>query len=198
MSRLHAAAPLRVIRDPRPPPRLPNTVFGTLAFVVTELMFFAGMVSAFSIARAGSVLGWPPPGQPRLPQVETAVNSFALLLSGLLLHIAGRRFTKQRHSARAPLFFAIALGLFFVASQGVEWLALIREGLTLTSSQHGGFFYLIVGSHAVHAVAALCVLAMVALRLLRGRLQSSTFTAARIFWYFVVGIWPALYLLVYL
>jgi len=43
---------------------------------------------------------------------------------------------------------ALVLGAFFVVGQGLEWLALLRHGLTLTSSQLGSFFYLIVGLHA--------------------------------------------------
>jgi heme/copper-type cytochrome/quinol oxidase subunit 3 len=96
------------------------------------------------------------------------------------------------------LLASIGLGAFFVIFQGVEWVALIREGLTLTSSHHGSFFYLIVGLHALHAVGAITVLAWVWLRLQRGRLTASRFYAAQIFWYFVVGLWPILYLRVYL
>jgi len=192
------APPFQVLTDPRPPTLLPNAVLGMLIFVIVEIMFFAGMVSAFLIAKAGSVLGWPPPGQPRLPIGETAVNSLALLASGVALYLAGRAYRKERKSARGPLLAAIALGAFFVVFQGVEWLALIREGLTLTTSTHGAFFYLIVGSHAVHAVAALAGLAYVFGRLRRRLLGHSTFAAARVFWYFVVAVWPVLYGVVYL
>ena len=38
---------------------------------------------------------------------------------------------------------------------GAEWVALIAEGLTLTTSAHGGFFYVIVGTHGLHALGAL-------------------------------------------
>jgi heme/copper-type cytochrome/quinol oxidase subunit 3 len=169
-----------------------------IMFVFVEIMFFAGMVSAFLIAKAGSVLGWPPPGQPRLPIGETAVNSLALLASGVVLFLAGRAYRKERKSARTPLALAIALGCFFVAFQGAEWLALIREGLTLTTSTHGSFFYLIVGSHAAHAVAALGGLLYALLRLRRRVLNHSTFAAVRVFWYFVVAVWPVLYGVVYL
>lgn len=192
------APPFQVLTDPRPPALLPNAVLGMILFVVVEIMFFAGMVSAFLIAKAGSVLGWPPPGQPRLPIAETALNSLALLASGAVLWWAGRAYQKERKSARAPLLVAIALGCFFVGFQGVEWLALIREGLTLTTSTHGSFFYLIVGSHAAHAVAALGGLLYAHLRLRRRLLNHSTFTAARVFWYFVVAVWPVLYGVVYL
>lgn len=190
-------APFQVISDPRPPPLLPNAVLGMLIFVLTEIMLFAGMVSAFSIARASSLLGWPPPGQPRLPFEETAVNTVALLLSGLLLFHAGRVFQREQRRAEGPLLVALALALFFLLFQGIEWLALLREGLTLQSSQHGAFFYLIVGTHALHALAAVVALLMVWRRLRQRRLRDDTFQAVRVFWYFVVLVWPALYLLVY-
>ncbi len=187
---------LRVVTNPRPPV-IPSAVLGMLLFLFTEVMLFAGMISALGIARSQSLLGWPPPGQPRLPVEETAFNTAALLLSGVLLFMAQKAFRKDRRRAKPWLGGAIALGSFFVVFQGVEWVALIREGLTLTSSTHGSFFYLIIGMHALHAVGALTVLAMNFLRLQRGRLSQSTFASGQAFWYFVVGVWPLLYWRVY-
>ena len=82
--------------------------------------------------------------------------------------------------------------------QGVEWVALLREGLTMTSSNHGAFFYLIVGTHALHAVVAIVALTWVYVLMRRGTLAPSTFTATQVFWYFVVILWPVIYLRVYL
>ena len=190
-------APLRVMTEPRPPPAVPSAVLGTLIFVVTETMLFAGLISAFVIVRA-SAPEWPPADQPRLPIGETAFNTVALLLSGLVLYRASRVFNEQRQSARRPLLISIGLGAFFVLFQGFEWAQLIGQGLTLTSSTHGGFFYLIVGMHALHALAALIFLVRAYLKLTAHRLSRSTFAAAQVFWYFVVGLWPILYLRVYL
>jgi len=190
-------ATLRVISDPRPRPILPSAVLGTLIFVIAEMMMFAGLMSAFSIVKAGA-LGWPPPGQPRLPVEATAFNTAVLLASAVFLFIANRSFARNRNLARRPLFTAMGLGAFFVVFQGYEWVSLIRQGLTLTSSNHGSFFYLIVGMHGFHAIAGLTVLGTAGLKLSRGLLAPSTFAAAQIFWYFVVGLWPILYFMVYL
>ena len=179
-------------------PIVSSAVLGVLMFVICEIMLFAGMISAFMIVRTQALGQWPPPGQPRLPIEETAFNTAALLLSGILLYRAHRSFTENYESAKLPLLASILLGAFFVCFQGFEWLALIGEGLTLTSSTHGSFFYLIVGMHALHAVAALVALGWVWLRLMRGRLEPSTFHGAQVFWYFVVGVWPFLYWRVYL
>jgi cytochrome c oxidase subunit 3 len=177
-------------------PLVPSSVLGMLMFVAAEVMFFAGLISAFTIVRAGSTV-WPPPDQPRLPIERTAFNTAVLLLSGVALGFAHRAYVRDRRSARRPMLVAMLLAAFFVCAQGVEWVALIRQGLTLTSSTLGSFFYLIVGMHALHAVVAIGLLAYAWLRLQRGWLVQSQLVTAEIFWYFVVGLWPVLYAVVY-
>lgn len=175
-----------------------NAVLATIIFVITEAMLFAAFISAFVIGESAAPGGWPPPHQPRLPVTQTLFNTGALLLSGFLLFQAHRAFKLDIKRARLPMFGALALGIFFVVFQGVEWVALINEGLTLTTSTHGAFFYLIVGLHALHAIAALIALGYVFATVLRGTVKPERFFAAQVFWYFVVGVWPALYGVVYL
>jgi len=162
-------------------------------------MFFAGLVSAHAIVRsqaAGQM--WPPYGQPRLPVQETAINSLALLVSGVVLVLTWYAYRREPSGARIPLLLSIVLGLVFVSMQGVEWAALLADGLTLQSSTYGGFFYLIVGSHALHAVGALGGLVWAFDRLDKNRLTSSQLATVSAFWYFVVLVWPLLYWKVYL
>ena len=85
-----------------------------------------------------------------------------------------------------------------MALQGVEWLALIREGLTITSSTYGALFYTIIGAHAAHAVAAIAALGWATMRLGAGMLTREALSTVAIFWYFVVLVWPFLYVVVYL
>ena len=177
----------------------PNGVFAMVIFVLAETMFFAGLISAHTIARTSALTVWPPPGQPRLPAEETLINTLALLLSGVFLGVAQRYFRRGlRFKVKWPLLAAIALGTFFVVFQGMEWVNLISEGLTLTSSTHGGFFYLIVGAHGLHALAALVALYFVFRALRSGSLSPGLFGGAAVFWYWVVIMWPVLYVKVYL
>jgi len=189
----HRPAPVR--REPV----VSSGVLGMLLFIFAEAMFFAGLISAHTIVRSQTANQmWPPFGQPRLPVQETAVNTAALLVSGIILVLAWFAFKRERPSAKIPLLLSILLGGFFVWFQGLEWAALLREGLTMQSSSYGGFFYLIVGSHAVHAVGALAGLAWAWIRLDRSRLTASELATVSAFWYFVVLIWPLLYVKVYL
>jgi cytochrome c oxidase subunit 3 len=178
--------------------RVPNGVLGMMIFVAAEVMFFAALISAHTIARSTALGGlWPPPGQPRLPVERTAFNTAVLLLSGVLLWLANHYMNSMPRLARRFLGGAVGLGIAFVFLQGVEWAALLREGLTLRSSSHGAFFYLIVGAHALHAVAAIVALAWVYLLMRRGKQTPAAFAAAQVFWYFVVLVWPVIYLRVY-
>lgn len=197
MSSSYPRSRLELVSETRPRPVVESAVLGTILFCLVEAMLFAGLISAFMIVRANA-LEWPPPGQPRLPVQETLLNTAALLLSGVVLFFAGRTFRRNRRAALRPMALAMALGAFFVVFQGFEWLQLLREGLTLTSSQHGSFFYLIVGMHAAHAVAALLALGWAWLRLSGLRLSPGAFGGVALFWYFVVGLWPLLYWRVYL
>jgi cytochrome c oxidase subunit 3 len=176
-----------------------NAVLGMGLFVFTEAMLFAAFISAFIIVRrVVPEAMWPPPHQPRLPFERTAINTLALLASGFALYLSHRALRAKGPGAAArPLFAAILLGAFFVVFQGVEWAALLAQGLTLTSSQIGAFFYLIVGTHALHAVAALALLIYCWVRLRLGRLKPSVFGATQLLWYFVVLMWPLIYFEVY-
>jgi heme/copper-type cytochrome/quinol oxidase subunit 3 len=167
--------------------------------VFTEVMLFAGFISAFVIVQSNAPAGaWPPPGQPRLPIARTALNTVALLASGVALYVAGRRFKGPPPGTATPwMGAALLLGGFFVIAQGMEWLALLHQGLTLTSSQLGSFFYLIVGMHAAHALVAIAALAWAWRAQLAGRLTGSRFGAVQLYWFFVVLIWPLIYWQVY-
>lgn len=189
---------IRLVSAERGEPRvISNGVLGMSLFVLTEIMLFAGMISVFNIVRATAPV-WPPPSQPRLPVEETALNTLALFASGVCVYLAQRRFAESRSSARLPLTLAIVLGAIFVVFQGYEWVRMIAQGLTLTSSTLGSFFYLIVGTHALHVVAALGLMVQAWRRHARGWLQPSQLATAAVFWYFVVGAWPLIYWRVYL
>ena len=196
------AATLPVEQRPEPvkrPKLIADGVMGMLIFVFTEIMLFAGMISAHAIVRsqtAGEM--WPPYGQPRLPVEETALNTAVLVLSGVVLLLTQFAYRKSSTRAMIPLVIATLLGGFFVYSQGTEWIALLGAGLTLTSSVYGSFFYLIVGVHALHAVAALVGMGWATYELKEGRLTAAQLGTVADFWYFVVLVWPVLYMKVYL
>ena len=179
---------------------IPSGVLGMLIFMVTEAMFFAGLVSAYMVIRAG-IEEWPPWGQPRLPVLATAFNTFLLLASGFIMTRARAKFKKNELVlGRRLLGISILLGTLFLVFQGYEWIQLLKFGFTLSSSVYGGLFYLLIGAHGVHVLGALTILVYAWYRM---KNPTNPITPEGLFpfqllWYFVVCVWPVLYVLVYL
>ncbi|HET9492489.1 MAG TPA: cytochrome c oxidase subunit 3 [Methylomirabilota bacterium] len=191
-------------RDGDPSPRrigLDNAILATVFLIAAEVMFFAGLVSAFWVLRLGAPV-WPPPLQPRLPVGITGVNTLVLLGSSVAVVAAMRMFRdSRRRAAVRRLQLAGTLGGLFLVVQGYEWLRLIGFGLTMSSSTYGAAFYTLIGAHGVHVLAALSWLSVTLLLLARGRFADEHMAGVRacaLYWHFVVALWPILYVSVYL
>lgn len=176
-------------------------VLGLLIFLGTEVMFFAGLISAFLILRAGSA-AWPPPNQPLLPSFITGINTGLLLISAYTMYRAMRAIRERKQKALLTwLGITGGLGTIFLIVQGSEWMRLVQFGLTFSSSIYGGIFYALIGSHGLHVLAAVIVLLIVLRRAAQRMYSAEHHTGlelCRIYWFFVVGLWPVLYALVYL
>lgn len=182
-------------------PQVPNALVAVMILIGAEVMFFAGLVASMLILRAGS-FAWPPPGQPRLPIVATAFNTLVLCASGFTMR---RAVVEARGGARAAMLRALVatamLGAAFLAIQGFEWYRLLAFGLHASSSLYGATFYTAIGAHAVHVAGGLCALCIVTRHAAAGGYDTehhAGLEACAFFWFFVVILWPVLYVLVYL
>jgi cytochrome c oxidase subunit III len=188
-------------REPERTPLVANAVLGMVMFLGAEVMFFAALVGAFFVLRLGAQV-WPPPLQPRLPVEVTGVNTVILLLSGAMMALALRAIGRGNQAGlRRYLGCTAVLGAVFLAVQGYEWTRLVHFGLTASSGIYGATFYTLVGVHGAHVLGALIWLSLVALTVRRGRFGTRTHvpvTLCGMFWFFVVFVWPVLYVLVYL
>ncbi len=190
-----------------PPPVEPTRPVGSNAWVAmvmllgAETMFFAGLIGAYLVFRLSSAV-WPPPFQPRLPTMVTALNTLILIASAVTMRL-GVRAQRRGPAWRGVRWLSCTavLGAVFLAVQGFEWLRLIRFGLTVSSSVYGSLFYTIIGFHALHVFGGLVWLIAVWLRTRAGKIAGRNPVALQLcamYWTFVVALWPALYGLVYL
>ena len=180
---------------------VPSPILAMAIFLFAEVMFFCGLLCAYAVLRsqAGE---WPPADQPRLPVLATGFNTLVLLLSGVTMwRSVGALASGNGVGFRRLVLATLILGTAFVLAQGSEWVSLIGFGLTSSSSLYGSLFYIVVGCHAVHVIAALIALACTWLAVRRGRYTAANHAglrAMRMYWLFVVLVWPPLYGLVYL
>jgi cytochrome c oxidase subunit 3 len=187
-----------------PPPSVPavsNARLAMIGVIVAETMLFAGFIGMYLVFRLAAP-EWPPPSQPRLPLVVTALNS--VVLFGSMIPMAWALGAARRDDAVAVarnVRLTAILGGVFLLVQGIEWFRLVRHGLTMGSSVYGGTFYVLIGCPAFPVLTAVAWLAVVAVLAARG-----AFTARRhdglemcgMYWFFVSGLWAVLFPLVYL
>jgi heme/copper-type cytochrome/quinol oxidase subunit 3 len=180
-------------------PAVPSVILGTIIFVLTETMYFSALISSFLVIRSHVFGDWTPPADIRLPVAATAFNTAVLIVSGVLMYLATRVYARPggRDLAKKLYLPAILLGAFFVVFQGYEWVKLIGWGMTMQSGIFGATFFMLVGSHGLHVLAAVILMAILYRRLAAGKLKLDEMRAMRLFWLFVVAVWPVLYRLVY-
>ena len=181
-------------------PIIKRMYLAMIMFIGAELMLFSGFIGAFLLLRLSSV-DWPPPNQPTLPVFITGINTIVLLTSGFLMSRAWKSINNLSKHLRYMILASI-LGILFLSIQGYEWVKLVNYGLTLQSSVYGGMFYLIIGTHAIHVAGGLLWLLIITYLSINGTLgnspkESNKFKASALYWFFVVLLWPFLYLLVY-
>ncbi len=180
---------------------LSNAQLAMMVFIAAEVMFFAGLVSAFFVFRFGGQ-PWPPPTLPRLPVAATAVNTGFLLLSSFTMAAARRAVSRGDSSALLRGLAATGgLGVLFLAIQGFEWVRLLHFGLTVSSGTYGSTFYVIIGTHAAHVMGGVIWLLTVLIRAGLGRYTADRHTGVQtlgMYWHLVVGLWPFLFVFVYL
>lgn len=187
-------------REPAPR-RLDNVRLAMMFFLGAEVMFFAGLISAFLVLRLSAPF-WPPPLQPRLPIEVTGLNTLVLLASSAAMLTAMRAHRRRDGvTLRRRLALTALLGAVFLAVQGYEWVQLLHYGLTLSSGIYGSTFYTLIGTHAAHVLGALVWLGVTLGLVARGRFRegpAGPLRACAIYWHFVVALWPVLYVAVYL
>ncbi|MBC7530996.1 MAG: cytochrome c oxidase subunit 3 [Oligoflexus sp.] len=173
---------------------IPSPVLGILIFVVCELMVFSALISTRIVIKASAGI-FAPPENIKLPVLTTGFNTAVLLLSGVFMIAAGWKHGSERSKSLFAL--AIATGAFFLGVQGYEWFNLLKFGMTMTSNIFGATFYLLIGCHALHAVAALIAMAWFYRLYTKDQFGKHGMLALQIYWVFVVLVWPVLYSIIY-
>jgi len=135
----------------------PNTVaVGTIVWLGSEVMFFAGLFAIYFTLRSMSPELWA--GEAGLLNVPWAFTiTVVLVLSSVTMQFGV--FAAERLQPRATgwkptqwgmvewFFASFALGAIFVAGQTYEYAVLVSEHVTLSSSAYGSAFYITTGFH---------------------------------------------------
>ena len=157
-------------------------------------MMFAGLTSAYIIKR----------NQPNWLEFNLPVvfwySTAAIIISSITIWLAVRAFReKEMAKYRQRLVATFILGVLFVTLQGIGFIQLWNQGMTLTRNVSVSFLYPIIGLHAIHVVGG--VIALLVMFLKAFSRKQKTYSAVPIemmstYWHFVDLLW--IYLLIFL
>jgi cytochrome c oxidase subunit III len=187
---------------------------GTIVWLSSELMFFAGLFAMYFTIRSV---------EPELWRDSTAVlnvpfatvNTIVLVVSSVWCQLgvhAAEHGKAHRGDAgllavkdwgmREWYVLTYIFGAIFVSGQVLEYSELVREGITLSSTAYGSVFYLTTGFHAMHVTGGLLAFLLIIGRTFTTRHYSHTQAAGAVvtsyYWHFVDVVWIALFATIYL
>ncbi|MFB6075104.1 MAG: cbb3-type cytochrome c oxidase subunit I [Haloarculaceae archaeon] len=178
-----------------------NLKTGIWIFMASDIVLFGLVIAAYIFSRA--YFGWtawhliPEETLPGL--IDTYVllgSSFAVVLA---LNAARN---ENRRGALASLIVTMLLGLAFLGSHVIEWVPLLREGVTPGSSIFASTYYLTVSLHALHVTIGLLLAGWLTVRTYYGAYMgeedSKPVEYFGIYWHFVDIVWLFLFPLFYI
>jgi heme/copper-type cytochrome/quinol oxidase subunit 3 len=224
----HAAAAAHSAHDDthgHPPTStgLDNKKIAIWAFIGSECMLFASLISTYLIYKGRSVVG-PYPHEACLPPAcstplkailnipVTSASTFVLLMSSLAMVLAlaavenkdqPRTTTGEKilGSSKLWLWMTAILGSTFLGFQAFEFTSFVHEGLSIRTNLFGSSFFTLTGFHGAHVTAGvLWLLTLLAIDYRRGLGPNDAINVdiAALYWHFVDVVWIAIFTLVYL
>jgi cytochrome c oxidase subunit 3 len=174
---------------------------GTIVWLASELMFFAGLFGIYFTAKATNIGAWPPTTT-HLDVPYALANTVILVASSITCQFGV--FAAERGDVfglRRWYLLTLVMGAIFVLGQANEYRSLVHEGTTFSSDAYGTVFFLTTGFHGLHVIGGL-----IAFGILTARTKLSKFTPAQAtsaivvsyYWHFVDIVWIGLFATIYI
>ncbi|GAA4831870.1 heme-copper oxidase subunit III [Saccharopolyspora rosea] len=175
---------------------------GTIVWLASELMFFAGLFAMFFTVKAQNSGRWPPP--PAELDVVYALP-FTIILVASSFTCQWGVFAAERGDVfglRRWYVVTLVMGAIFVAGQAGEYHTLVTEhDTTMASSAFGTVFYMTTGFHGLHVIGGLMAFVFLMVRTKLSRFTPAQAIAAIVvsyYWHFVDIVWIGLFSVIYL
>jgi cytochrome c oxidase subunit 3 len=193
----------------------PNPVsVGTIVWLASELMFFAGLFAMYFTVRTVMPADEWALQADKLNLTFSAINTTVLVLSSVTCQMgvwAAERFQPMRTGSLVKvgrwgmhewMTLTYLMGAFFIGGQIYEYAELVHEGLTISSSPYGSVFYLTTGFHGLHVLGGLIAFLFLLGRSFAarnfGHHEATTAIVTSYYWHFVDVVWIALFGVIYL
>jgi cytochrome c oxidase subunit 3 len=185
---------IRLVENPVRPLYVHPHKFILWLFIVTIIMIFASMTSAFIVKQAdGSWLDY------ELPSIFWFTTSVIITSSGLLQWAYFAAKQDQFNRVKVLVGLTTLLGLVFLVGQWLSWGQLVDMDVYFVGNPAGSFIYVLTGLHAFHLITGIVFLIIVLISAFRYRVHSKNLVRMEMcttYWHFLGALW--VYLLVFL
>jgi len=180
---------------------IPTGKLGMWVFLASEIMLFGAFISSYVVLRMGSPdFGVPP--EEILGRGLATLNTFVLITSSFTMVMALSSIQNDNTKGLIVyLSLTSLLGLVFLCVKVFEYSHKIHEGLTISSSLFGSFYFTMTGLHALHMIGGLIFNLYIIWNGARGRYNSQSHERveyAGLYWHFVDLVWVILFPVFYL
>jgi heme/copper-type cytochrome/quinol oxidase subunit 3 len=164
--------------------------------IASEIVIFGGLLSSYIMYRIAHDAF-----AEQAAHTNTwigAINTFVLLTSSLFA-VQGHKAADAGDGPKAAryLYYTAAGGLTFILIKSYEWTSEISKGYTITSSTFWSFYYTAAGLHALHVIAGVVIMLIVAQQAKRN-LELHRVELIGVYWHFVDLVWIFLFPLLYI
>ena len=161
--------------------------------IISELLVFGAGLAAFLGARIFDPDGFAE-ARSHLHPTLAGVNTIVLITSGFF---AARALDLSDLGEKSPvrwnLLWAGLLGAVFVAFKTYEYVDVAAMGISTETHPFFTFYYLLTGFHALHVLAGMVILALLAWKVTPRNVEVGT-----AFWHMVDLVWVLLFPVIYL
>ena len=195
----------------RPTVTRPNPVaVGTIVWLGSEVMFFAGLFAIYFTLRAAAPEQWA---------AESSLLNFPFSLTNTIILVSSSVtaqfgvFAAERMQPRSTgwkpsqwgmiewFWLTYALGAIFVIGQVYEYAMLVSEGITFNGNAYGTAFYITTGFHGLHVTGGLIAFLLVIGRAFAvknfGHKEATSAIVVSYYWHFVDVVWIGLFIIIY-
>ncbi|MFN0118469.1 MAG: heme-copper oxidase subunit III [Elusimicrobiota bacterium] len=164
---------------------------GMWTFLVSEIMFFTGLIGSYIVLRFGAS-SWPNPSEFLNTKILT-FNTLVLLTSSLTMALSVDAAQKNDMSKLLKnLFLTLLLGIIFLVVKAYDYVHMWGNGFTISTNLLGSFYYLITAFHGLHVLSGLIFILTLIVGVKKGRYSSSNYGRIEycgLYWHFVDIIW---------
>ena len=175
-------------------------ILGFWFFLISDVILFSALFATFIVLRHNTAGG--PTGKELFEMPGVIAETFILLTSSFTSGLAVLAMNRNKKGQLIGwLIITAILGAAFVALEINEFVKMIHEGATISTSAFLSSFFTLVATHGIHVSVGLCWMIGLMIQLGKHGITETTkgkVTVISLYWHFLDVVWIFLLTIVYL